>query len=193
MRKIRLKRNPHCQPGLHGADEVAELKKVALPKLYQVGASVNPEYLRLLAVLLAKQAAQDWEPGFLAGGKLALYSVTPPSNYNQELSDLVLSFQAHKGLSQDGKVGRNTWSALGAEEDGWILPASDSSAGSSSSSTSNGDTDELPDTDVSLYERPWFYPVVGVGSLALLVIFLRAMKKRKKSKSKRKALNPFAY
>ncbi len=54
--------------------------------------------------------------------------------FGETTHQAVLAFQAQKGLSQDGKVGRNTWNALREKRDGG------SSSGGSSSGYDDGST-----------------------------------------------------
>ena len=71
----------------------------------------------------------------------------------------VKTFQKAKGLTVDGIVGPNTWSALGLGS-----PKSSSSP----SGTGVADPSVEPDMSDPIYEQPWFVP--AVVSVAVLTI-----------------------
>ena len=209
MRKIRIKRpqrNPHCayhygghcmNPahdhysgayGMYGAAlTVEEAKKVALPKMYNIGGKYDPVYIRLLAAKLATFPMKIGAGGAYTAGK---YAVSPGDKYTKELADVVKIFQEEMKLGIDGLVGRSTWKKLGVEADGWKLPAASTSSSSSGSTTSSGTTSSGGSTggssnqggSVSITDKVWFWPVVGVGGLGLLVVLLKMMKGKKKKK-----------
>jgi hypothetical protein len=151
--------------------------------------TVEPVHIRLLAGLLAQAAAQtNFDPGLTGGAKIAVYVANPGTKYTQELSTFVKDYQKAVGLGDDGKVGRDTWSKLGAKESGWILPDADVSSSSPSTgngqpSTNGGSQDESGFEVSSIPQQVWFYPTLGVTLIAIVVALLRS-KKKKKSKKK---------
>lgn len=197
MKRIRLKRNPHCQPGIHGMfggyGYYGASAPAQLPKMYSPG-EYGKEVMDYLAVLVKPKAdsvpmeifgdlsddQQDawnnWRNAINAhGGK-----------YTQDQFEVMKLIQKYalgaKGAAIDGKIGHNTWKKLGAPST--ALPAketySSGGGGGSSSGGSSGGTNG--DTKKPITDQVWFYPAVGVGSLAILIMILRAMKKNKKKK-----------
>ena len=74
----------------------------------------------------------DWGP-YIEFIQEAL-NLTADGRFGEATHQAVLAFQAQRGLSQDGKVGRNTWNALREKRDGG------SSSGGSSSGYDDGST-----------------------------------------------------
>lgn len=91
-----------------------------------------------------------------------LIAVSVTGKFDAATDEAVRDFQKSKGLGVDGKVGRNTWGALGQK--------AQSSSRSSSPSTPTYDPASLAtvaaDQDEPFYKQSWFFPVaLGAGLL----------------------------
>jgi hypothetical protein len=82
----------------------------------------------------------------------------------------VKQFQKKSGLTADGIVGPNTWSALGL---GKAQPAAPATSPGTAPATSPGTVPDADEAGTPFYKEPWFVPVaVSAGVLVIGTIFI---------------------
>ena len=230
MKRIRLRRNPHCQPGIHGMfgdpqwiseDKINPIEhdhddwsKVPMADNVESGAGDFLFDEDFHPYRTYENQSSSSGAGSSSSGTSSSGSSTTATTYKRDGKRLpfirggatdasakaksgieglvteilkkmgqpvadkitdaqIKAFQKSKNLTDDGIIGKKTYTALGFQAP---FPVS-SSGGSSYNPTT--DKDQTAGGE-SITDKVWFYPAVGVGTLTLLIVILRAMKKRKK-------------
>ena len=180
-----MRANPQGMYGMYGMYGAT----TKLAKLYNVGQKYDAASIKKLGELISAMFPQPSQLLNTQEDIDTVFAMTENTDgkYTAAMSKLVKKIQPELGFtgdSVDGKVGPNTWRKLGAADA--EIPAASSGGGSSSSggsssggSSSGGSSDGKFELS-SITEQVWFWPATGVVGLGLLVIILKAMKKKKK-------------